>query len=47
MKELKQEEKLAITGGAVHWGIISAIGGAITFIIGFFDGIYNPNACRR
>ena len=46
MRELNKEEKLNIKGGAVHWGILSAIGGAITFIIGLFDGIYNPNACR-
>lgn len=46
MKELTNREKLEIAGGAVHWGIISAIGGAITFIIGFIDGIYNPNACK-
>lgn len=47
MYEITKEEKLAVNGGAVNWGIVSIIGSAVTFIIGLFDGIYNPTACRK
>lgn len=47
MYEINKAEKFLVSGGAVNWGIVSIIGGAITFIIGLFDGIYNPTACKR
>jgi len=47
MYEINNEEKFTINGGAVNWSIVSIIGGAITFIIGLFDGIYNPTACKK
>ena len=46
MYEIGSSKQYEINGGAIHWGIISIIGGAVTFVIELIDGIYNPNACK-
>ena len=44
--ELLSSNNLAnIYGGKAAWWF--AIGGVITFLLGVFDGIINPNKCKR
>ena len=47
MNILSKKELNEIQGGAIHWGVIGAIAGAVTFIIGVIDGIVNPLKCRK
>lgn len=44
---LKDEELVNINGGALHWGIYAAaIAAAVSFVVGFFDGLVRPFNCR-
>ncbi len=44
---LKNDELLQINGGALHWGVIAAsIAAAVSFVVGFFDGLVRPFSCR-
>ena len=45
MIELKKEELQNIEGGG--FGIALAIGAAIVFLIGIFDGFTRPYSCRK
>ena len=44
---LNNEEMLKINGGAVlsSFSLAALIGGAIIFLIGYFDGLINPKKC--
>ena len=44
MVELNREELSKVNGGG--WGLIIAIIGGISFIIGIFDGYTRPYKCR-
>ena len=46
MEILKNNELITIKGGA-HTALWFAIGTAITFLLGLFDGIINPEKCKR
>lgn len=44
---LKNDELLKINGGAVHWAVIAGgIVAAVSFVVGFFDGLVRPFKCR-
>lgn len=43
---LTTEELLDINAGAVSWGLVAAIAGAVVFIIGVIDGYIRPLKCR-
>lgn len=45
--KLTKNELLQITGGGVDLGVISAIGAALTFIIGIIDGYLRPIKCNQ
>ncbi len=44
MNRLEEQELIKIEGGA-KYGVFVIIGGAITFIIGFVNGILRPKTC--
>ena len=46
MNRLDNEEMLSIKGGAISLKVVSFIGGAIVFLIGFVDGFINPKRCN-
>lgn len=46
MKTLNESELKNINAGAIKWGIVAAIGGIVTFIMGVLDGFTNPTKCR-
>lgn len=43
---LTTDELLNISAGAVSWGLVATIAGAIVFIIGVIDGYIRPLKCR-
>ena len=44
---LKNEELLEINGGSVSFGVVAAaIAAAVSFVVGFFDGLARPFSCR-
>lgn len=43
---LEKEELLEIYGGAISYGLMTAIVGGIVFIIGIVDGYLRPLKCR-
>lgn len=43
---LSDNELSNINGGA-SWGIWSILGGVVTFILGFYEGIINPVKCGK
>lgn len=45
---LDNNELKNITGGSskILWGILAAIGGIGTFLIGFIDGFIRPLSCN-
>ncbi len=44
---LKDEELANISGGALSWGVYAAaIAAAVSFVVGFFDGLARPFKCR-
>ena len=45
--ELNESEMYKVVGGAISWGMVSVIGGIITFIIGIFSGYTNPTRCSN
>ena len=47
MNILTGNELYAIKGGAIRCGIVVAISGAVSFLVGLVDGIINPLKCRR
>ena len=47
MEYLKTNELKNIVGGGIGWSLIIGIGIAITFVVGFIDGIVRPYACRK
>lgn len=44
---LQDEELIELTGGAIKYGLLTVIGGVITFIIGIIDGYLRPLACNK
>lgn len=47
MKTICEKDLVGITGGASKNILWFVLGGAITFVIGFIDGIVNPIRCRN
>lgn len=47
MNILTDNELYAIKGGAIRWGVVVVISGAVSFLVGLVDGIINPLKCRR
>lgn len=45
--ELTNIELNAITGGAIHWGIVAGAIGIFAFIAGVVDGYLRPYQCRK
>lgn len=43
MSELELKE---VVGGA-GWGFWTVLGGAVTFVMGFIDGLINPIKCGK
>ena len=43
MNELELKE---IVGGA-SWGFWSIVGGAVSFLLGLYEGLSTPGICRR
>lgn len=41
------EELKDVSGGAIKWGILAAIGSAITFLIGVVDAYFRPLPCNK
>ena len=46
MEILENKELITIKGGA-HTALWFAVGTLITFLFGLFDGIINPEKCKR
>ena len=46
MKKLNDEELMRVLGGGINLGVVALISGALTFIIGIFDGIVRPLKCN-
>ena len=48
--ELNNEEMMNVKGGAISFNIAALITGiatgAVTFLVGVFDGFLNPNKCK-
>ena len=45
---MKNDELLEVNGGAVHWAVIAGgIVAAVSFVVGFFDGLVRPFKCRQ
>ena len=45
MKELTNQEMKQIEGG-VNWVVVTIVSGALSFVIGVIDGIFNPKKCN-
>ncbi len=45
--ELNEREMQETVGGAISWGTLSVIGGAVAFILGAISGYTNPNKCNN
>lgn len=45
-RSLTNNELIRISGGAVKFGVIAAIVGTISFLIGVVDGFIRPFKCR-
>lgn len=41
---MKKDELVSVYGGA-SWGIWTFIGGAVSFLLGLFEGFVNPLKC--
>ena len=46
MKNLNDNELMHVDGGGINFGMVALISGALTLIIGIFDGIVRPLKCR-
>ena len=46
MKELTNKEMKQIEGG-VNWVLVTFVSGALSFVIGVIDGIFNPKKCNN
>jgi hypothetical protein len=44
---LKDEIAIDTYGGKINYGIIAAIGSAITLIVGIIDGYLRPLRCNK
>ena len=44
---LSNAELYDVYGGKANYSLIMILGGLVTFIIGVFDGYFNPNKCNR
>ena len=47
MKKLTSDEMNLVSGGAVKWGVVALVSGAIVLIVGVLDGFTNPSKCRN
>jgi len=45
--ELDNKEMYNITGGAVSWKILAAIGAGIVCLVGIISGYTNPDRCKN
>ncbi len=43
---MTHQELCEIQGGGGYLGIIAAFAGAVSFLVGFFDGLVRPFKCR-
>jgi len=43
---MNDTELKEVVGGA-SWGIWAAIGGVVSFVLGFFEGLANPVRCGK
>lgn len=43
---MNKDELTLVVGGA-GWGFWSIVGGTVSFILGFIEGIVNPVKCGR
>ncbi len=43
---LKKDDLLKCLGGSNTLAVAALVGGVITFLIGFFDGLTRPYKCR-
>ena len=43
---MKREELANVVGGA-GWGFWSIVGGVVSFVLGFIEGIVNPISCGK
>lgn len=46
MNKLKDEDLIKVEGGS-KLGIITIIGGAVAFLIGFANGLLRPKTCSN
>ncbi len=44
---MSDNELKTVCGGAVNWVLCGTIGGIITFLSGFLDGLFRPIACNK
>ena len=47
MKKLTSDEMYLVSGGAVKWGVVALVSGAIVLIVGILDGFTNPSKCHN
>lgn len=47
MYSLTKNEMCSVTGGAVKWGVVALVSGAIVLIVGILDGFTNPMKCHN
>lgn len=47
MNTLTNNQLYEVKGGAVKWGVVFAISGALSFLVGLVDGLINPAKCNR
>lgn len=45
--EINDEQLSCITAGGIKYGVLAAIGGVITFIIGVIEGYLRPLSCNK
>ena len=45
--ELTGKQMNNVTGGAIHWGIITGVVSGVVFIIGALSGYTNPTKCKN
>ena len=43
---MKRDELTLIVGGA-SWGFWTIVGGAVSFVLGFIEGLVNPVKCGK
>lgn len=44
---LSEIELYNVSGGKANYTLFMILGGLVTFLIGVFDGYFNPNKCNK